>query len=1127
MLTAFTPGPSDPALFDTVIDLSATTEEISDTVRPRTEIVQINVADGGRIGFDGFDGPRSFSIQDTELNITGGNIGDGITIFDAEINIDGGVIGDAFTALGGQTVTNFNDGEIGNNFNARTGLLNINGGVIGDDFITTSATVNIHDGVIGSDFTASTASNVFINGGEIGTGDGDFTISVATVNISGGVIHDNIVTRSSDVNLFVLEYQLDGVPQDSSVIGEAVTITDRGVTLSGLLSDGSSFSYFLDDRPDFRIDEQEVVSDRFLSTTLTITIVEDTVLPNEAASITGDFSAVGSADSFNVELLGDVDVSDADRSGSEERFRPQLVKRGAFGDFNITAIGRWGYVINQAAVESLTLGQSVSESFEIATTDGTTETVTVTINGVARPVTNQDSTITGNLTPSGLANQSTISGVVSVTDPDVGFVEVLDSGSGEVIFGSTALIRPNAVVGHAFEITSRTRIDEIGAFFAAFSNRPEDGIDVAIEGIINRLSSADDVPDNLDLTGSDFVFSTEFLVDTGVAGVVLAPVTGLTLEPGFYSLSFASSDERLFTEIFGVVTHEINETPGLNNFRTGFDSFVPVNPFAVTGRGTRFIINGELDPPNVSQVVPQSGIQGDFGVFNVQADGNYEYVIDTDAVETLLLGQSVSENFQIVSIDGTAIETITVTVNGVNQAVIANDTALAVAEDAVDGATVGTVLASDPDGEAPSIGIISGNEAGVFAVDAAGNVTVADASQLDFDATPEFVLVFEASDGLTTATATLTISVIAVEDIVVFGTTQDDFLEGNDLNNVLIGDRGSDVLVGSRGNDIFITDAINGNSNGNDRDIIRLGNVDGNDSGNDVVTDFDVNGTNGGENNFDALEFTFDGVDFSISSRNDIRRFVRFIETDGDVRTDAILDGNDLILVFGRDSEDPSIITSSVRLEDVVGQNGLTQRRLRRDSVDLLGTAELDVFFASGVVEIGSTAGETLVGGEANDVIVGGAGSDTLFGGAGNDTLTGDQTDGGIFGSDQDTFAISEIAPGNVGNDVITDFDVNNFDGGENNFDTLTLTLGNQDFSLSTGQDFLEFAELLDNDGNDDTGTLIDGDDIIFVFGRNSLGFITDSVRLKDVIGDDGLTNASLAAFNRVGESERLDVFIV
>ena len=90
---------------------------------------------------------------------------------------------------------------------------------------------------------------------------------------------------------------------------------------------------------------------------------------------------------------------------------------------------------------------------------------------------------------------------------------------------------------------------------------------------------------------------------------------------------------------------------------------------------------------------------------------------------------------------------------------IVNDTApvvtagqvFAVAEDAGNGTSVGSVLATDPDtvGSLQGWTIVSGNTDAIFAIDSAtGELTVADNSNLDFETTTSYVLGIEVMDGL-------------------------------------------------------------------------------------------------------------------------------------------------------------------------------------------------------------------------------------------------------------------------------------------------------------------------------------------------------------------------------------------
>ena len=108
--------------------------------------------------------------------------------------------------------------------------------------------------------------------------------------------------------------------------------------------------------------------------------------------------------------------------------------------------------------------------------------------------------------------------------------------------------------------------------------------------------------------------------------------------------------------------------------------------------------------------------------------------------------------------------TATVTVTDVDEAPAfgAADYAFSVAEDAVAGAAVGTVSATDPEDGDLSYAITAGNEAGAFALDSrSGALTVADT--LDYETADEYNLTVSASDAAgQTATADVAITVTDV-----------------------------------------------------------------------------------------------------------------------------------------------------------------------------------------------------------------------------------------------------------------------------------------------------------------------------------------------------------------------------
>jgi uncharacterized repeat protein (TIGR01451 family) len=75
-----------------------------------------------------------------------------------------------------------------------------------------------------------------------------------------------------------------------------------------------------------------------------------------------------------------------------------------------------------------------------------------------------------------------------------------------------------------------------------------------------------------------------------------------------------------------------------------------------------------------------------------------------------------------------------------------NDQTFSMAENSANGAVVGTVAASDPDGDTLTFSVTSGSPNPFTINSATGQLTVADNSQLDYETTPQFLLVVQATD---------------------------------------------------------------------------------------------------------------------------------------------------------------------------------------------------------------------------------------------------------------------------------------------------------------------------------------------------------------------------------------------
>lgn len=253
---------------------------------------------GGSVG-DDFD-----AFLDSTVDITGGSLGHGANAFDGStVNISGGSVGYRFSAFHGSTV-NITGGSVGPSFDARDGsTVSISGGSVGEYFEAYGgSTINIAGGSIGSRFTALDGSAVNISGGAIGgnflardgsnitvTG-GSFdsfflVLEGGAIAISGGSFGDEFIAfPESSVSLLGAQFLLDGVDITSALtLNDPFTIVDRDVTLSGLLADGSPFSFDLNSTNLFG--EEDYFDP---NATLTVTLI----LP-------GDFNMDGAVDALD------------------------------------------------------------------------------------------------------------------------------------------------------------------------------------------------------------------------------------------------------------------------------------------------------------------------------------------------------------------------------------------------------------------------------------------------------------------------------------------------------------------------------------------------------------------------------------------------------------------------------------------------------------------------------------------------------------------------------------------------------------------------------------------------------------------------------------------------------------
>lgn len=275
-------------LFGQGIDLSnVVAGDIINNSTPIPDGAVINL-NGGSIAsgtvFSNEDFPNGVT-----LNIADGSVGLGVEIHNSTINISGGEV-----ALG---ASNLSEGV--NNF---SNTITVTGGDVGGFFqLRGTSTLELLGGTVESFGTLGTGAAT-VSGGSFTLVDNNGQLS-----ISGGNFTTFRSFFTASVSLSGTDFAINGVPITGLTVGNPFVVTERNVTLSGTLADGSTFSNFLDSTtPTGALDfgpfasqaELEAVpgfaADDEGGTILTVTLVAPQVL--------GDFDEDGDVDADDIDF---------------------------------------------------------------------------------------------------------------------------------------------------------------------------------------------------------------------------------------------------------------------------------------------------------------------------------------------------------------------------------------------------------------------------------------------------------------------------------------------------------------------------------------------------------------------------------------------------------------------------------------------------------------------------------------------------------------------------------------------------------------------------------------------------------------------------------------------------------
>ncbi len=469
---------------------------------------------------------------------------------------------------------------------------------------------------------------------------------------------------------------------------------------------------------------------------------------NDAAVLSSGSGPV--AEDGSLTTGGTLTISDAD--AGQASFAPQAATAGSFGTFTLNAAGAWTYALNNAsaAVQALGAGQTLTETFSVAALDGTTSSVTVTING-----SNDAAVLSSGSGAVGEDGTLSTGGTLTIADTDSGQASFAPQAATAGSFGTFTL---NAAGTWTYALNNASAaVQALGAgqtLTETFSVSALDGTLSSVTVTINGSNDAAVLSSGSGAVAEDGSLTTGGTLtiadtDSGQASFTAQAATSgsfgtFTLDAAgtwTYALNNASAAVQALgagqtlTETFSVsaldgtpssVTVTIN---GSNDAAVLSAATVALAEDTSVTAGN-LIASGSLSVSDIdagqAAFLPQSATIGTYGTFAVSSTGLWNYTASNSsaAIQALAAGASVLDAFSVQSIDG-SVTSVIVTLNGVNDAPVANVDSVAAVEDSPLIISAASLLANDSDidnGTVLSIANVSAAIGGTVALNLGGNV---------------------------------------------------------------------------------------------------------------------------------------------------------------------------------------------------------------------------------------------------------------------------------------------------------------------------------------------------------------------------------------------------------------------
>lgn len=431
---------------------------------------------------------------------------------------------------------------------------------------------------------------------------------------------------------------------------------------------------------------------------VTVTIIGS----NDAATISGTATAALTETDAALNASGTLSVADLDVG--ETMFVPQteVVGSNGFGSFSINAAGEWTY--SAGAHNEFKAGVDYTDSISVASVDGTAmQLITVIITG-----SNDAATISGTSTAALTESDMglSVSGTLSVTDLDAG--ETVFVPQTEVVgshdFGTFSI---NAAGEWTYSAGTHDEFKGGVDYTDSITVVSADGtatqvITVTITGVNDSALITGDiasqvVADNLFNQSSGFLIADD--PDTGESGFKAETLVSefgelIIDESGYWTYSVFSdlSAEQLVViqqlgegdsipDVFTVQSIDATEQEvTINIFGINDPAELSASASGETNQG--IVTEGSSVPaighisitdldPGEARFIEQT-VTTDYGVFTLTANGDWSYTLNLENadVKHLVSGEFLNDYFDVMSFDGSVHESITITINGVDDPLI-------------------------------------------------------------------------------------------------------------------------------------------------------------------------------------------------------------------------------------------------------------------------------------------------------------------------------------------------------------------------------------------------------------------------------------------------------------------------